>query len=334
MSKMLVLFIDGIPDHAKVKMESIPKDGKIRWSSVGSANLYSHIKTEEFMQHSVVLDTKGEQELPKMIAHAIFNQISDPDSHKITLKKADDFYKAVSTNIPFFNPPSKIMQMTRDGVYKMLQGIEGLHVPKTVKIQPRTPQEIHDTVKNEAFTYPVIFRQAGDHGGISTVKVEDESQQFHAFALDGRDYYITQFIDYKEDGLYVKYRLVVVEGKVYLRHIKVSKEWMVHHKSQIKNPEAVQKKLSKKFLEETKEAIETMITQIYERTGLDYFGIDCHIDKNMNMLIFEVNPSMNVMIRVKGDVFEKRSDKIKEAIIKMIHSRIARNNLLNQNNRV
>ena len=161
--------------------------------------------------------------------------------------------------------------------------IDKLHVPKTIKIQPRSPSQIHDFIKKEGFTYPVIFRQAGDHGGISTIRVDD-SEQFYAFALDGRDYYLTQFVEYAEGGLYKKYRLIVIDGEVYLRHVKISAGWMVHHKSQIKNPEKLQKIVAQQFTSQIKPKIQSIISEIYRRLELDFFGIDCYIDTEMNIL--------------------------------------------------
>ena len=141
------------------------------------------------------------------------------------------------------------------------------------------------------------------------------------FALDGRDYYLTQFIEYDEDGLYKKYRLIIVDGKVYLRHVKISERWMVHHKSQINNPEQQQEISAKRFTE-NKEAIQQIVTKIYDCLKLDYFGIDCYIDKDMNVLVFEINPNMGVFFQAKGDIFSQNVDEIRNAIIKMIGSRI------------
>lgn len=61
------------------------------------------------------------------------------------------------------------MKTTRDNIYRLFQGIDKLHVPKTVKIQPKSPADIYETITKEGFSFPVIFRQAGDHGGISTI---------------------------------------------------------------------------------------------------------------------------------------------------------------------
>ena len=318
MSKKNILFINGIPDNHKVKVRKIQKDGTVSWGGSGSANLSNYLQNDLFDLSTVTFDTRGDQKLPRKMIHAIFNQISDPDSHKIALKKADDFYKAVSGNISFFNAPSSVMKTTRDNIYQILQGIDKLYVPKTVKFQPRSPSDIYDTIKKEDFEFPVIFRQAGDHGGISTIRVDDETEQFYTFPLDGRDYYLTQFVDYCKNGIYTKFRLVVIDGEVLLSHVLFGKNWMVHGESQLKDSRADKLAISKRFSKEIKPFIQPTITEIYHRLGLDYFGIDCHIDDDMNMLAFEINVNMNIFIQVRNSAFKDLTEIIRKALIKML----------------
>jgi len=321
MSKKNILFINGIADNHKVKVTKIEKNGNIKWRTRGTANISNYLENNLFDCMNIVFDTNKDQALPRQMIHGVFNQISDADSNKISLQKVQDFYKAVPAKVPFFNIPSHVMKTTRDNIYKLLQGIDNLYVPKTVKIQPKCLKDIYDTIKEEGFKFPVIFRQAGEHGGISTIRVDDETEQLYAFALDGRDYYLTQFVEYAEDGLYKKYRLIVVDGKIFLRHVKISSGWMVHHKSQIDNPEELQKISAKRFFD-NKEAIQKVVKEIYNRLKLDYFGIDCYIDEKMNLLVFEINGSMGVFLQAKGDIFSKNVDEIRQAVIQMIDSRI------------
>ena len=320
MSKKNILFINGIPDNHKVKVRKIQKDGSVSWGGSGSANVSNYLKNDLFDISDLIFDTNRDQKLPRKMIHAVFNQISDADSHKIALKKADDFYKAVSGNIPFFNAPSNVMKTTRDNIYQLLQGIEKLHVPKTVKLQPKSLSDIYDTIKKEDFKFPVIFRQAGDHGGISTILIKDTTEAFYAFPLDGRDYYLTQFVDYKEDGIYAKYRLVVVDGEVFLRHAMFGKNWMVHAGSQLGEKESKSYKVSvaKRFHREIKPLIQPVITEIYDCLGLDYFGIDCHIDNEMNLLVFEINANMNIFTISENSVFKKHTEKARQALIKIL----------------
>jgi len=318
MPKKNILFIDGVPDNHRLKVRQIRENGTMSWLGSGSANLSNYLQNDLFDRSKLIFDTRDNQKIPRKTIHAVFNQISDADSHKIALKKADNFYKHVSGNVPFFNLPSNVMKTTRDNIYQSLQGIDKLHVPKTVKIQPESLFDIYDVIEKEHFEFPVIFRQAGDHGGISTILIKDKTESFYAFALDGRDYYLTQFVDYKEDGLYRKHRLIVVDGEVYLRHVKFSDQWIVHHKTLISNPEELQKAASERFLVEIKPAIRPIIREIYNRLKLDYFGIDCYIDKDMNILVFEINANMGIFFQAKDDIFKDHLEIIRQELIKMI----------------
>ena len=313
--------MNGVPDDQSAFVYEIDKNGIYKWKSIGSSNVGSFLKNDKFDRSSILLDITPDQELPRRMISAVFNEISDPDTHKITLQKADDFYKNISDKVPFFNPPALIMNTTRDNIYRLLQGIDKLHVPKTVRIQPRSPSDIYDTVGKEHFEFPVIFRKAGDRDENNMIMVDDETEQFHAFPLDAREYYLTQFAEYKEDGLYRKHRLVVMDGEVYLRHIKFSKEWIVHHGNQITDPGKLQKSASEDFEHKIKSAIQPIIKEIHNRLKLDYFGIDCYIDKDMNILVFEINTSMGIFIQAEGDLFEGHHEKIRQAMIKMILER-------------
>lgn len=333
MSKKNILFINGVADDGKLTVRKIEQGNTVKWRGSGSANLSSFIKSDLFNCVPFIYDTSSEeQELPPIEIYAIFNQISDPDSHKITLSKTDNLYKATSTKIPFFNSPSLIMNTARDKIYQLLQEIDKLKIPKTVKINPKSASDIYDTIKKEEnFKFPVIFRQAGDHGGISTIKIDDDTEKFNQFALDGREYYLTQFIDFIEDGIYTKYRLVVIEGEVYIRHVIFSDSWLIHNtrREYMEKHAEYQReeiKVLKSFDSQIKPIIQDVIHTIYKRLKLDYFGIDCTIDKNMNVLAFEINANMAIIDDNggidSGEIWNEQIKIIKKALIKMITKRL------------
>jgi len=96
---------------------------------------------------------------------------------------------------------------------------------------------------------------------------------------------------------------------------------MVHHKSQIKNPEKLQKIVAQQFTSQIKPKIQSIISEIYRRLELDFFGIDCYIDTEMNILVFEINANMNIFQKAKVEIFEKHLELIRKSIIKMIHGK-------------
>jgi glutathione synthase/RimK-type ligase-like ATP-grasp enzyme len=322
MQKKNVLFIDGIPDNRSITVKKIYKNGSFDYVNTGASNLRNHLKNDFFNVINVTLDTAPSQELNAMKIDAVFNEISDADANRVTLSKVENLRKSLPENIPFFNLPSNVMKTTRDNISVLLQGIDKLHVPKTVRVKPYSPKDIHERIKEEGLKYPVIFRQAGDHGGKSTIKVNNSKEAFHAFSLDGREYYLTQFVDYAQEGLYTKYRLIVVDGEVYLRHIKISNEWMVHHANQVENPETLQEKYAKEFSSQLKRKIILTISEIYHRLNLDYFGVDCFIDEDGNVLVFEVNSFMWAFYNPNHDFFDHYTEEIRKAIIQMIKRKI------------
>ena len=329
MSKKSVLFLDGIPDNGQVVIDQFRKTGEIIYQNLGSANVDDYVKDNDLFDcTSVIFDRQERQELAGGMIHAVFNQISEPDSNKITLEKADNFYKSAPPNIPFFNLPSNILKTTRDSIYQLLHDIDKLHVPKTVRIQPKSPDDIYDAIQKEGFEFPVIFRQAGDHGGKSTIRIDDETEQFYEFILDGRDYYLTQFVDYaNKEGLYAKYRFIVVNGEVFFRHVIIGEEWMVHAKSNIetKQNNQLRASIAKNFFKEIKPKIQPIVTEIHKRLGLDYFGIDCNLDEEMNMLAFEINASMLLIVRNtknQKSIFSNHVEKIRSAVIFLIADRM------------
>ena len=330
MQKKTVLFINGIPDSRMVELIKIEKDGSTVIQQSGSANIFQYVTTQRFYKSILTFDTNVKQEAQGLRFDALFNQISDPDTHQTTLLKTEKMYRSLPMGVPMFNLPEHIRRTSRDIVCDILKDIRGLHVPKTVRIKPRSPDDIYDAIAKNGFSFPVIFRKAGDHGGVSTIRIDDENEHFYAFALDGSDCYLTQYVDYANKGIYRKLRLVVVDGDVHLRHAIYSNRWMIHSESRefmCKHTkyQTMEKKLIQSFKRDIKPHIQPVITEIHKRLELDYFGIDCHIDEHFSLLAFEINANMNVLTNTASDkknIWNKPIEQIIEAIEKMVEKRL------------
>ena len=63
-----------------------------------------------------------------------------------------------------------------------------------------------EAIESSKLEFPVLIRETGVHRGKTTYlfKNADEVRQLYALALDGRDYYLTQYYDYKENGFISK----------------------------------------------------------------------------------------------------------------------------------
>lgn len=292
-----IICISGIRDDNKATIVSISNNIIPNYDPSGNSNIYNVI-SEYFNCTQIVFDTKDNQQLKINRPSLIINEISDADTHKITLSKVESFQKNLKRNVPIINHPKYILETKRDSIYSNLKDIDNLYVPKTVRFSPKSPSEIFETIHKEKFKLPVIMRKAGDHGGISTLLIKslDNIEIFNSVALNGDEFYLTQFVDYKVNNIYTKYRLVVICGQVYLRHIICSDNWLIHAQNKTDNNKSIQQKLQEEFEEKTIYKISPIIKKIHEVLKLEYFGIDCNIDENHNILIFEINANMNIFV--------------------------------------
>jgi hypothetical protein len=118
-------------------------------------------------------------------------------------------------------------------------------------------------------------------------------------SADVQEYYVAPFIDYSgTDGLFRKYRIVMIDGTPFLCHMGISSEWMVHYpyKEMIAHPERREEeaRLMATFDSDFAVRHRDALRSIAELTGLDYIGFDCAETSDGRLLIFEVATAMVV----------------------------------------
>ena len=84
-----------------------------------------------------------------------------------------------------------------------------------------------------------------------------------------------------------------------------------------------EKKLIEHFDTEIKPHIHDAIQELHKSIGLDYYGIDCALDEEMNLLIFEINPNMNILFNDAQlpNIWSPQIDLIKAQIKTMMLNR-------------
>lgn len=291
MNTKVVLFIRGIGNDGRVKFNN----DKIQIS--GCAALFEFIESMHFKKELLVLDASDKTKLEiNTPPDLIINEISEADTHTHALFKAAQLIQII--NVPVINAPINILKTGRDATYKLLQHIDGLIIPKTISLSPKHPREIHQAIKKNNFSYPFILREAGAHNGekLTLINSEKDLTTLHAFALDARKYYCTEFIDYRnKDNLFIKYRLALIDNDIFIVHAFHSWEWMVHARNRIAKYNGAETAILESFDQVIKPKIINMILEIKNILGLEYFGIDCAIDENFNLIIFEINTTMTML---------------------------------------
>ena len=264
------LFISAIPDDSTAKVKITP-EGRLSYGLTGSCNVYFGLKNYPGKKQHLILDSsKSKQPYSlQFTPEIIFNQISDADSHAKGLKICAAFCE--KRKIPVINHPNAILRTQRDQIYESLSDVENLIVPKSIRCQPKSPNDVRTEIEGAELTYPVIMRSSGSHGGIDTIRLnspENIEEKMYQVPMDGRSFYITEFHDYRSnDGLYRKYRIAVVGGIPIVRHVITSDSWLIHSSSRKfmkRYPKYIKEEVNaiKKFTHKLKPRIEPVIDEI------------------------------------------------------------------------
>jgi hypothetical protein len=201
---------------------------------------------------------------------------------------------------PMVNPPHLIPNLDRDKLYRLLQGIEGIDIPTTIAVGLEQLEEVAGATTSldavaPGTAFPIIIRPRGSHAGRGLAKLTDTAEM-RAY-LDGnpaREFFVSRFIDYASaDGLFRKYRIVVVNGKTYPCHMAIADQWDIWYLNAGMSFSEAKRAEEAAFMQTFNEGFAARhragLSRIIERVGLDYFLIDCAENRNSELLIFEAD---------------------------------------------
>lgn len=332
-----VIFIKGPSDDFQVELVGVGENGDHQIATMGnSSNLFANLQLHLPVPSAYILLHPKRTKYPiYSTTEVFFNELSDPDNSGNMLRYCHRFLEKLEKKRPIkvINPPAKVLQLTRDQVYLRLKDIEGVVAPKTILCKPDSPDALMGLAKEHDIPFPFLVRSSGLHGGQDLQKIRgpEDFPLLHRYAYDGRSFYLTHFIDFKgERGNYSKIRLAVVEGVPYLRHRISDDDWCIHSHNREhmnKREDWIQEEVDffNSFDSDIKPKIQARIASIANALDLDYFGIDASILSDGQILLFEANPAMNMLINTapKPNIFEAPLDQIKKAIAELIQSRLA-----------
>lgn len=325
-----MISLAGVPDnHQALVLENSGNIANIKVVFFGTNDLSDLIDTKKLSSRMITLGGSNPEQFETGQTKLILNTISDADSNRNALNLANQLVEKTDNQV--INHPNNILKTTRDRIYQLFKDIEGITVPKTIRIAPRRLRDIEQALSDGEIELPVIFREAGSHNGLKTCLLEtmDRLHDLEQFAFDGRDFYLTEFFDYRSsDGLYRKVRFFVIDGVVYPRHLIVSRDWNIHANSRKDLMEGNSKYEleDQQFLFGMDSQILHRVRTIYHALKLDFFGIDCNISEDNSLLIFEINASMRPFASSSPAVayMQWTRDMIREAINEMVTKRISR----------
>ncbi|OZI30577.1 hypothetical protein CAL29_21460 [Bordetella genomosp. 10] len=205
---------------------------------------------------------------------------------------------------PVLNRPEHVLKTSRDGLGAALDGAAGIIVPHIRRVARADLDALASGRTRPAdllpgVDYPVLVRPLDSHAGHGLEKIDRPADlaaylAAHDAAGDAQTaaFYLSQFVDYRSaDGLFRKYRVVMVAGRPFLGHLGISPRWMVHY-------------LNADMLENAANRAEegaqmlgfdsgfgarhaAAFAEIHRRVGLDYFVMDCAETPDGRLLVFE-----------------------------------------------
>jgi tetratricopeptide (TPR) repeat protein len=249
---------------------------------------------------TLALFSHGEHdaEVLKQDVQVVVNLISDADQAKAVLPQAADLVCRLAK--PTVNDPGKIARTTRDAVADLLAGIPGCRVPRVWRHKAGANVSIAALQAVLSDSSSILARPVGTHGGDDFEKIEDPAE-LAAFLErhSGTDRYLIEYIDYRSaDDHFRKYRFIFVGGQILPYHLAIGSDWKLHHdNTDMANLPWTQRE-EESFLNDPATVFSAghyqALRTIQQRIGLDYFGIDCGLDRAGNLVVFEVNASMLV----------------------------------------
>ena len=253
--------------------------------------------------HLLYIDEKGE--LPKNIPeHDIaIVAVCELDRNQKILASIDKIIQ--HWPCPVLNAPQRILKMTRDLNGAALQHKKGINMPITLRLQRCDLQKItHQglAVSDILFSqdYPIIIRPIDSHAGKGLEKIDstDQLKSYLERHLD-EHFFVSSFANYaNSEGMFCKYRVVMMNGEAFLIHTAISEHWMVHYLNagmmESHDKRQVEAKAMATFDQGFAKKHAKALTLIHRHIGTDYFGIDCAETAEGELLVFEVGTSMLV----------------------------------------
>jgi glutathione synthase/RimK-type ligase-like ATP-grasp enzyme len=322
---MTILFVDGINDQNLAMVRGLDARGHFSWTLDGCCNVRKFLRLGPEQAASITMfgpDTKQSEVSFRRKPSLVFNQIADVDTHTCALSRCAAMCRQL--DVPVINHPDKLAHTSRDRVSELLQGIQGIHVPRTVRVQPCNPDDVWRLADTAGLRFPVIVRLAGYHNGLHMhlLKNREDLQALHAMPFDGRDFYLTEFVDCRDEhGFYMKSRIVFVEGKPLFRSSYFSSQWNVHHPVSVDYTDDLPGYYQYDNLTETGWArlcmAENALRELARRMELEYFGMDCYLGETGEVLLFEANASMNPLVSF-GEADGRNASVVIDAIRQMV----------------
>lgn len=228
----------------------------------------------------------------------VVNLVSDVDQDKAMLPMATSLIDRLAK--PVINHPTKISSTDRESISTLLSSIPSCRVPKVERHCGAALISPGFLESSAAPPMPFLARLVGRHGGDEFEMIEAATDLEKLISCrPAEDYYLIEYLDYRSaDGFFRKYRFFFVGNEMLPYHLAIGAQWKVHHfRTDMANHPWMQRE-EEAFLGAPEAVFGprhfAALRAIRAAVGLEFFGIDCSLDRDGNIVVFEANASMLV----------------------------------------
>jgi Tfp pilus assembly protein PilF/glutathione synthase/RimK-type ligase-like ATP-grasp enzyme len=264
--------------------------------------------------------------------HLVFNAVGEADTSEQALAGATAVL--ANTRKPVINPPSAVQGTSRRAIAERLAAVPGVVTAKTTSMarERLLAPDAATVLAEEGFVFPLLLRTPGFHGGKHFVRVETIEELAGAVEeLPGEELLVIEYLDARgADGKSRKYRVMLIDGKLYPLHVAISNDWKIHYFSADMAESAENRAEDSVFLTDMPgvlgEAAVRALEQVQQILGLDYGGIDFGLNARGEVLVFEANSTMTVVVPDRDPRWDYRRPAVQgiyQALLQMLLSRAA-----------
>lgn len=191
---------------------------------------------------------------------------------------------------------------------KRLRAIPDVTAPRTVSMVRAVlvGADAAAVLARQGFSFPLLLRAPGFYTGRNFVKVDSADDLPSALALlPGDALLVIEYLDARgADGNARKYRVMLIDGRIYPLHLAISRQWKVHYFTSYMQGRPDHRREEADFLADMPRVLGPRAMAALERIGrtfgLDYGGVDFGIGPDGDVLLFEANATM-VIVRPDAD---------------------------------
>ena len=247
----------------------------------------------------------------------IFNALADADRVAPALAAMDARFGDARALV---NAPRRVLATTRANNAQRFAALPDVVAPRVVPLDRRALERFGPAaLAQHGLTFPLLVRSPGYQTGRHFARVERAGDLARAVtALPGETLLAIEFVDVRDDdGRIRKYRMMIVDGRLYPLHAAVSMAWKVHYVTANMDDPANRAE-DARFLDDPRAVLGARAFAALERLrdllGLEYAGIDFSLDRAGRVVVFEANAAMIVLRPGPEPQWEYRRAAVERAI--------------------